>query len=243
MVGTPLGSCVIVELLGGERLHGKVVDVSLADITLTPSHHVYKVVRRAIDEPAYTISRAEILRIDICTERITRLDSTYMYITQRMDRYAIAFVTMMAAVAGCTVSSDVPDIRFYDLIIGSRYIGHARRSPNIFVQVKSHRMSALSGRPGVPIVIERDCFQEFRQSDQEARLLIGVALPANIEDWVTFSPSEMMSRFRAYYCSIRGKPMISTNSVTVHAPFRKKLTPSVLVAMMHRIGNKGSLDA
>jgi hypothetical protein len=38
--------------------------------------------------------------------------------------------------------------------------------------------------------------------DSENRLLIGVAVPDDVEHWLTFSASEMMSRFQANYCSI-----------------------------------------
>ena len=74
------------------------------------------------------------------------------------------------------------------------------------------------------------------------RILVLVALPKQLNEWMTLSPEQLVLKRCAHWVSLFGNPeSANAATVTVRVPRDNLLTPEALCDMMQKINDKGAL--
>jgi Domain of unknown function (DUF4365) len=163
------------------------------------------------------------------------------HMSWQQQEFSFAYIQAVASVAGYSVERNYVDYDGIDLGICAHGAGGAVRSPRVDVQVKS----ITAGRPSRfpwSYALDVDNYDSLHHADLAVpRILVVVAMPKNVANWVKATPQQLTVRHAGYWISLRGAPPTSNAStVTVHFPANHRLTPHELQAIMTRI-SQGSL--
>jgi hypothetical protein len=101
------------------------------------------------------------------------------------------------------------------------------------VQVKSE----TSGKPAKfpwKYALKIANYENLRHDNYAVpRVLVVVAMPTDVADWVTHTPTQLSLRHCGYWISLRGLP--ATPNITVSLPRKQTFSPSQLSEIMTRI--------
>jgi len=140
------------------------------------------------------------------------------------ERLSIAYVTAVAARAGCQISKLDVDKQSIDAIV--KPISGAKLQ--IDLQLKATSRSVLTG-PDVVIDLPIKNYDDLRDTVTTApHYLVVLALPDDPQTWLSLSDSELILRGCAYWESLVGKPR-SENKTSQRIRF-----PQVLQGLMVR---------
>lgn len=91
--------------------------------------------------------------------------------------------------------------------------------------------------------LEVDNYNQLRHTDVLVpRMLVVVAMPKNVADWLKLTPHQLALRHCGYWLSLKGAPTKpNTATVTVHLPAKHRLSPKELSAIMTRVGQGADL--
>lgn len=135
-----------------------------------------------------------------------------MITTSHQAEFSCAFIRAVAASAGCSIASPVPDRNSIDLTISSE----AYRCPRLDVQVKSTKNFALNG-PQIPYPLKVSNYNDLRADVIVPRLLVLVTLPETHTEWLMLEEHHLLLKHCAYWHSLKGLPASSnSDSVTIH---------------------------
>jgi hypothetical protein len=166
-----------------------------------------------------------------------------MFVDHQKEQFSIAFMHAVASAAGlelrgCHVDEDSVDAEF----VGTRSIGTTHRAPRLDVQAKcteTDRDPASSDHLAYSLKMKN--YDDLRDPEVHVpRVLVVLAVPADISEWLEETAAQTALRRCAYWLSLRGLPA-SNNSATktVHLPRQQRLTKDSLTQIMQRIGNGG----
>jgi hypothetical protein len=161
-----------------------------------------------------------------------------MDINQQKEQFSNAYLRAVASVAGYTCYKPEPDTDSVDWGIAAVGGKGTTRSPRVEMQLKCTGRSVMDVEcVRFPLKIKN--YDDLRAENyQVPRILIVVAVPQDIKEWLLHSEEELAMRHCGYWVSLRGHGA-STNSetVTVALPRKQQFTVDALRDMMVRIGN------
>jgi hypothetical protein len=154
----------------------------------------------------------------------------------QQEQFSLAYVRAVAAAAGFAASKPEVDYDGIDLTIAQHGGDGSIVSPKFDVQVKSE----VSGQPKAfpwSYKLKVANYDKLRSARYASpRILIVVAIPADVDDWLTLTQKQLSLRHCAYWVSLRGEPdTTNATTVTVKLPRVQKFSPRQLRAIMKRI--------
>jgi hypothetical protein len=161
-----------------------------------------------------------------------------MHRDAQQERFGDAFLLAVASVAGCACAKPETDNDSIDWTLSCR-LPHR---PKIDVQVKT---VSLDGE--IPDMIayplKRKNYDDLIVADLlSPRILVLVAVPSDIDSWLSVSREELILRRSAYWLSLTGLPESDNKAkVTVYVPSRQIFTVKGLCEMMQKINEEGAL--
>jgi hypothetical protein len=157
-----------------------------------------------------------------------------MDLNKQKEHFSIAFIRVLAAVAGVYVQEPKDDIEGEDLILAAKRAG----SPRLAVQAKCSAQLQI-GSEYFSFELRIEDYDNLRELETcLPRILIVVDVPdgAPHATWLDHKPTECCLRRSAYWISIRGYQRVRNRaSVTIRIPIRQKLTVSALLDMMDKV--------
>lgn len=158
--------------------------------------------------------------------------------TAQQEGFGDAFLLAVAGVAGCAVSLRRPDDDSIDWTLSCKL---ARR-PKLDVQMKT-TSTGDGGGDDIRYPLKMKNYKDLILTNVLApRILVLVALPANMEEWLSLTAEQLVLRRCGYWVSLAGKPeSANETSVTISVPRENLLTPEAVHWMMHKINEGGAL--
>lgn len=149
----------------------------------------------------------------------------------RMECYSRAYVAAVAAKAGFQVAKPEVDDDSVDGVI----MGRLGRRPRCEFQLKATGRDIMGAETlAFPLPIKN--YNELRIETLVRRILIVLAMPDDLEEWLAQTENELALRHCAYWRSILGEPETdNTTSVTVHLSRRHMFTADAVTDIMTRI--------
>jgi hypothetical protein len=160
-----------------------------------------------------------------------------MHITHRQEAFSRAYLHAVAAAAGFRVQEGAqPDDDSVDLTLAARGPGGTVRSPKLDVQLKCQRGLPPAG-PSWPFDLKAKNHEDLRHADlQVPRILVVVAVPEELNDWLHHDEEHMLMRYCAWWVSLRGADASSnTATVRVQVPRAQRLDVAGLTGIMSRV--------
>ena len=154
----------------------------------------------------------------------------------QQESFGDAFLLAVAGVAGCAVSQRRPDDDSIDWTLSCKL----RRRPKLDIQMKT-TTNDDGTRDFIPYPLKKKNYEDLILTNVLApRILVLVALPANVEEWLSLTAEQLVLRRCGYWVSLAGEPESDNKTaVTVQVPRINLLTPLAIQKMMHSI-NEGS---
>jgi Domain of unknown function (DUF4365) len=154
----------------------------------------------------------------------------------QQEQFSLAYVRAVAASAGFAASKPEVDYDGIDLTIAQLGGDGDVVAPKIDLQVKSQ----VSGTPSTwpwPYKLKVANHERLRGTHYASpRILVVVAMPANVQDWLGLTDKQLSLRHCAYWISVYGEPATtSTSTVTVKLSRNQRFSPDQLRAIMKRV--------
>ncbi|MGH7295783.1 MAG: DUF4365 domain-containing protein [Polyangiaceae bacterium] len=158
----------------------------------------------------------------------------------QQQEFSFAYIQAVASVAGFATERHSVDYDGVDLGIHAHGGGGLVVSPRLDVQVKSKAAGKPAGFPW-SYALEVENYDKLVPTGVLVpRILIVVAIPADVADWLKATPQQLALRHCAYWLSLRGAAATTnTSTVTVHLPSKQRLSPKELQAIMTSISQGG----
>jgi hypothetical protein len=163
-----------------------------------------------------------------------------MELSQQKQEFSKAYVKAVAAACGYATKDVSVDDDSVDLSLAARGGNGTIRSPQLDMQLKCTARDILSeGTVDFPLPIKN--YDDLRPENvMVPRVLVVMAVPDNVGDWIHHSETELLLRHCGYWFSLRGKPLTeNTNSVTVNIPRTQVFDVAGLTAIMNRLAAGG----
>jgi hypothetical protein len=162
-----------------------------------------------------------------------------MHITSRQEQFSRSVVYAIASKAGCAVSLRNVDDDSIDLTLCSKMLS---RRPSVDVQLKCTGQNIFE-EDVLKFFLDKGNYDDLRLEDVLVpRIMIVVAVPPDIEDWLEQSEERLLIRKCGYWVSLLGLPPTSNSSgVTISLPRTNMFTPETLTTIMQKIHNEENL--
>jgi hypothetical protein len=159
-----------------------------------------------------------------------------MHESWQQEQFSLAYVRAVAATAGFAASKPEIDYDGIDLTVAQQGGDGSVLSPKLDVQVKSE----VSGQPNQfpwSYKLKVGNYNKLRGTRYASpRILIVVAMPSDVDDWLKLTPKQLSLRHCAYWLSLQGAPdTTSTTTVTVKLQGTRQFSPEQLRAIMKRL--------
>lgn len=164
--------------------------------------------------------------------------SVVVDINQRKEQFSNAYMRAVASVAGFACYKPEVDDDSVDWGLAARGGNGTTRSPKVEMQLKCCGRDIVGDNDlSYPLKIKN--YDELRfENYQVPRILVVVAVPEDIGDWLVHTEEQLAMKYCGYWVSLRGKPdTTNTATVAVKLPRTQQFTVEQLAAMMARIGN------
>lgn len=161
--------------------------------------------------------------------------------TWRMEQFSRAYVTAVAAAAGCSTSMPDVDDDSVDLTLRKRTVNTPVRSPKLDIQLKATYADCVNDTHlAYPLSIKN--YDELRADNYVVpRILVVVHMKPQIEDWLLHSEGNLALHRCGYWLSLKGKPQVAnTTSRTVHIPRTQLFSVEGLHEIFERLQNGGA---
>ncbi len=161
-----------------------------------------------------------------------------MELTAQMEQFSRAFVSAIAAQAGCNHSTPAVDDHSVDLTLSKQIDGALWSDPKIGIQLKStyEKVSFAASTLKYELHSLKN-YNDLRKTKlQTPRILVVVYMPEHPEDWIKYQEDGMHLYRNAFWVSLRGKPEIQNkSSVTIEIPTSQRFSVDALNEMMEKI--------
>ncbi|MEV0680549.1 DUF4365 domain-containing protein [Actinosynnema sp. NPDC050436] len=146
-----------------------------------------------------------------------------------------AYVALMAAASGLTVSRTHPDVDGADLVVGYKGQAGRTRHPKIEIQVKTWSRPESDDMRWKYRMLSRQ-YNELAGDDYGLpRILVVVIVPANPEDYVSAGEHAITVRNLAYWVSLEHQARVDAkrqHTVAVDIPLGNLLTTRTLLDLV-----------
>jgi hypothetical protein len=166
-----------------------------------------------------------------------------MHLSHRQEAFSRAYVRAVAAVVGLRAQDGPePDDDSVDMTLAARGPGNTVRSPRLDLQLKCQLGPPNHGEDWA-YDLKLKNYDDLRPTDvQVPRILVIVAVPEVVEDWIEHGSDHMMLRHSAWWLSLRGLPDTqNTSTVRVRIPWHQRFDVASLTAIMHVLADGGQL--
>ena len=144
------------------------------------------------------------------------MDTITTATTDIQERLSIAYVTAVAARAGCEISETKVDRNGIDLTI--RPISGARVGIDIQLKATSSDIRIHDGAT-LSFQLDKSTYDKLRRTDvQSPQLLVVYEMPSNQELWLGVQPPTTTLQHAAYWIDLLGRPAVTTESTAIHLP-------------------------
>lgn len=165
-----------------------------------------------------------------------------MHATQVMEQYSVAFVHALATRARCKLEHLKVDDEQVDVSI-RQHASHLRFHRTQFdVQLKCTAQDAIKS-DGVHFSLKRHQLLGLREPAYLQKALVVLVVDEEFDDWMAFSPAELIMRGQAFWMSCEDLPDIDdgAGSKTVVLPLANSFNVDQLLDMLKRVGDGGKL--
>lgn len=159
--------------------------------------------------------------------------------TDHKEAFQRGFVRSIAAAAGAVELT--PDIdEGVDLMFSHRADEHVGGKSYVEVQLKATAQERNLAEDVVRAKMTRKRYDYFRQVEPTVnKIVVILALPAGVGDWVRASHDGLLLRDCAYWVNIAGEPEVEAEEIVVSAPRTNVFDDVALCEIMSRIGQGG----
>jgi hypothetical protein len=131
------------------------------------------------------------------------------------ERISLAYLTAVAARAGCQVSEPRVDRNGIDATV--RPVTGAPITIDVQMKAVSRNIRIEEDRL-LSFQLDRPTYDKLRRTDAQApQLLVVLEMPAEQREWLSVPPP-LVLRNAAYWQSLRGRPPVETASTAIHIP-------------------------
>lgn len=148
-----------------------------------------------------------------------------IHVSTAMESLSRGYVECVAADAGCTTESPIPDVDGVDIALRQRTTNPTHHT-QIDIQLKSTAMAP----PGAdfPHRLEaahyNDLCLPFPDQLAVPRILVVYLVASNRNDWLLHDPTETRVRHAAYWVSLMGRRPTTQQTKTVTIPLAQPFT-------------------
>jgi hypothetical protein len=136
-------------------------------------------------------------------------------VTDIQERLSLAYLTAIAAQAGCQVQEFKVDRNGVDATIrpiAGAAIAMDVQMKSVTTDIRIHGGNTLSFQLDTPT------YNKLRRTDAQApQLLVVLEMPKDRQEWLVVTPP-LVLRNAAYWYSLRGHPAVDTATTAVHIP-------------------------
>jgi hypothetical protein len=159
-----------------------------------------------------------------------------------MEQFSRAYVQAVAASAGCSFSTPSVDNDSVDLTLYRRSPGTPVRSPRLDLQLKATGADCIHDND-VAFPLSLKNYDDLRPTDVAVpRMLVVVAMPAEIQEWMEHDEERLALRRCGYWFSLRGLPHTPNQTqVTVRIPRANRFDPTGLHNIFTRLEQGGEV--
>ena len=154
------------------------------------------------------------------------------YLSENHQKEAFSYAYLYALAAECGYSCQKgpqPDTDGIDATVRAK--GGMRTQ--IDVQLKA-TSSPVVRAGALRVRVTRKQYDDLREKRQTPLVLVALELPGAREDWLAWSPEELVMRRRAWWTVLEGSLPIETSSTSVQLPGDQLLSPHALRKIMAR---------
>ncbi|MGA3132484.1 MAG: DUF4365 domain-containing protein [Terracidiphilus sp.] len=158
--------------------------------------------------------------------------------SHQQERFGDAFLLAVASVAGCAYAKPETDNDSIDWTLSCKL----SRRPKIDVQIKTTLFDGEFAEM-IPYPLKKKNYNDLILTDVlTPRILVLVAVPREIDSWLTVTQEQLVLKRSAYWVSLAGFPESENETtVTVHVSTSQPFTVDGLCRMMHQINEEGTL--
>lgn len=144
------------------------------------------------------------------------MDTITTATTDIQERLSLAYITAVAARAGCQIIESKVDRNGIDATI--RPIAGAPVQIDIQLKAVSSNIR-INGGATLSFQLDTPTHDKLRRTDAQApQLLVVYEMPAAQDLWLGVQPTMTTLQHAAYWIDLRGKPPVTTASTAVHLP-------------------------
>jgi hypothetical protein len=146
----------------------------------------------------------------------------------------------VASAAGCSTTKYNSDAVGIDWTLQSENGDYPRKYPKLDVQLKCTSTARPNGHVwGYNLEVKN--YKKLQGvAYDNARILVVVYVPSDVESWLQQSDEELIVRHCGYWISLRGAPETSNSRTqAIEIPRANQFTVEALQSMMDTIGNGG----
>lgn len=152
--------------------------------------------------------------------------------TDIQERLSLAYLTAVAARAGCQVLETKVDRNGIDATI--KPISGAPIGIDIQMKAVSTDIRIDDGQI-LSFQLDTPTYDKLRRNDAQApQLLVVFEMPKDQESWLDVQPAMTVLRRAAYWLDLRGKQPATTASTAVHIPSSNLFDHHAIEQILHR---------
>lgn len=172
-------------------------------------------------------------KIDPNEETITSVS------TDIQERLSIAYITAVAARAGCQISEPKVDRIAIDVSI--RPVSGA--PVQIDLQLKaSYAVSRIEKGTKLSFQLDVRTYDKLRRTDVQApQLLVVYEMPKADTKWLSVLPTGARLQHAAYWVDLRGRPPVTTGTTAVHLPVANLFDHNAIIDILARAHARAKL--
>lgn len=152
--------------------------------------------------------------------------------TDIQERLSLAYVTAVAAQAGCQITEPKVDRNGIDATI--RPIAGAPVQIDIQLKAVSTNIR-INGGAILSFQLDTPTYDKLRRIDVQApQLLVVYEMPTAQDLWLAVEPTMATLQHAAYWVDLRGSPPVTTASTAVHLPSGNLFDHNAIKAILAR---------
>jgi hypothetical protein len=146
------------------------------------------------------------------------------------ERLSIAYLTAVAAHAGCEVQEVKVDRDGVDLIIKP-----IKGATHLMIRVQAKATSGLSRIDNDSLLsfqLDRKTYDLLRGTSVMPALLVVYDMPTDPNAWLSVTSQESILRHAGFWKDLRGAPDVSTDSTAVHISLSNVFDKSAIIDLL-----------
>jgi hypothetical protein len=152
--------------------------------------------------------------------------------TDIQERLSLAYITAVAAQAGCQITEPQVDRNGIDVTI--RPIAGAPVQIDIQLKAVSTNVR-INDRTTLSFQLDTPTYDKLRRTDVQApQLLVVYEMPAERDLWLAVQPTMATLQHAAYWVDLRGRQPVTTASTAVHLPADNLFDHNAIIAILAR---------